>query len=1029
MGGLARLSRVRTLVRVMRFGILGPLQVTDLEGREVALGGRKQRSVLALLLLHAGAVVSNERLIDELWGEHTPATARKTLQTYVMRLRKALGNELLVTRPGGYLLQTAHAEFDLERFESLVAAGRHALAGGEPDQAAELLGGALRLWRGPPLADFTYEPFAQGEIARLVESRIAALEDRIDADLARGKAAALVGELEALVRQHPLRERLRAQLMLALYRGDRQADALAVYQRTRDHLTDELGLEPGAPLRSLQQAILNQDPSLSAGATRVGATSAERHSERLSRLADRRPGDIPRGVKVIGRDRELAELGELIADPEVSLVTLTGTGGVGKTTLGLEVARAAAPRFADGVSVVCLASIVSRQQVLSELARVLGIVLRADEPALDTVARILRTQERLLVLDNFEHVVEAAPAIGHLAAECPRLKLLVTSRTPLRVGLERLYPVSALTVSSSHEDHPVGDVGRSAAEILFTERATAANPAFTVTDGQAGAISELCRYLGGLPLALELAAARTAVLSPATILARLRSADEPLGPARRDAPARQRTLRATIDWSFQLIAPSEQVVFTRLAAFTSGFTVESVEAVCRDDGESAADALTALLDHGLIHRVPASRGVRLGMLEPIRRYALDRLRADPSYDEVIAGYAEHLATFATEAQAGLESDAQLEWLDRVDDEQANLRAALHGANSQSQFESALRIAGALTRYWHVRDLASELTAWLTRALAERAGDSTIRAQALYALGRSASHIGERQKAAQALEECVVISAELRDSRLVAGSESLLAALMLSERKLPEAAAHRERALACLATVENAATRAYVLMNVGGCTEDGHQDRRSRYLDERRLTLEAITVYESAGDLLGLPYARSNLGWAAWLADDLELARSNLERALVEAEAISVAGLRAVIQANLGLLDLTEGQDTSADAHLNAAITVLTQIGQVACAREALVGLAALSARQGATEESGRLLRAAQLTHGGPPGRGERLLRERYLSGVTAHPSRSRRSRQQEGRTTDIQIMIDEVSRGPGIANPAPRAGREARRSA
>lgn len=995
----------------MRFAVLGPLEVTDSGGRVLALGGRRQRSVLALLLLHAGAVVSNERFIDELWGEHTPASARKTLQTYVSRLRNVLGQNVLVTRPGGYMLAPHDGEFDLECFESLVATGRRALAGADPGEAAELLSRALALWRGAPLSDLSLEPFAQGEIARLVESRMAALEDRIDADLALGKSAALVGELEALVRDHPLRERLRAQLMLALYRGGRQADSLDAYQRTRDHLTRELGLEPGAALRSLQQAILNQDPSLSVGVPDRGQTPRHRRSDRLPRLTDRQQGGVPRGVEVIGRDHELAELGELIADPQVPLVTLTGTGGIGKTTLALEAVRKAIPGFADGVGVVCLASIVSRRQLLTELARVLGIELRADEPELETIARVLRAQERLLLLDNFEHLVDAAPAIGQLASACPRLKLLVTSRTPLRIALERVYPVRALRVSSSDEVKSVMYASRSAAETLFIERATAADPGFasTATD-DAAAIRELCRYLGGLPLALELAAARTAVLSPAAILERLRTADEPLGPARRDAPARHRTLRATIEWSCRLISPREQAVFTTLAVFTSGFTVETAEAVCGTTGASVPDALSALLDHGLIHRVPARHGVRLGMLEPIRRYALECLRADPNYDDVIARYAEHLASFATDAQAGLESHAQLEWLDRVDDEQANLRAFLQVANSKRQLDSALQIAGALIRYCHVRDLAAELAPWLTRALAEPPGDHAIRAQALYALGRSASHTGERQKATQALEECVAISEELHDSRLVAASESLLAALLLSERKLSDAATHRERALARLASVEDAPTRAYVLMNVAGCTKAAYQDPQARYLDERRLRLQSIAVYESAGDLLGLPYARSNLGWSAWLANDLKLARENLEQALVEAEAIGVAGLRAVIQANLGLVELVEGHDTAADTHLRAAIGVLTQIGQVASAREALIGLAALSARQGASDESARLLRAALLLHRGPPGRGERLLRERYLGADTADQSVGGNGDRSAARATHPQVMLRNVTR-------------------
>ena len=343
----------------MRFAVLGPLEVTDSGGRVLALGGRRQRSVLALLLLHAGAVVSNERFIDELWGEHTPASARKTLQTYVSRLRNVLGQNVLVTRPGGYMLAPHDGEFDLECFESLVATGRRALAGADPGEAAELLSRALALWRGAPLSDLSLEPFAQGEIARLVESRMAALEDRIDADLALGKSAALVGELEALVRDHPLRERLRAQLMLALYRGGRQADSLDAYQRTRDHLTRELGLEPGAALRSLQQAILNQDPSLSVGVPDRGQTPRHRRSDLTPRLTDREQAGVPRGVRVIGRDQELAELGQLIADPEVALVTLTGTGGIGKTTLALEAARAALRASPTGAWWSWLASIVS----------------------------------------------------------------------------------------------------------------------------------------------------------------------------------------------------------------------------------------------------------------------------------------------------------------------------------------------------------------------------------------------------------------------------------------------------------------------------------------------------------------------------------------------------------------------------------------------------------------------------------------------------------------------------------------------
>ena len=237
----------------MRFGILGPFEVADDEGRELALGGRKQRSVLVILLLHAGEVVSSDRLIDEVWGERAPATAAKTVQVYVSNLRKALGEGVLVTRAGGYVLQVKSEEVDLGRYQTLVAQGREVLRGGDPRRAAELLRSALGLWRGPALADFAYEPFAQSEVVRLEEARVGALEDRIDADLACAMHAALVGELEGLVLEHPLRERLHAQLMLALYRSGRQAEALGAYQRARDWLTDELGLEPGSELRKLSR--------------------------------------------------------------------------------------------------------------------------------------------------------------------------------------------------------------------------------------------------------------------------------------------------------------------------------------------------------------------------------------------------------------------------------------------------------------------------------------------------------------------------------------------------------------------------------------------------------------------------------------------------------------------------------------------------------------------------------------------------------------------------------------------------------
>ena len=694
-------------------------------------------------------------------------------------------------------------------------------------------------------------------------------------------------------------------------------------------------------------------------------------------------------------------MGSCSSDPEIALVTLTGTGGIGKTTLALEAARAAIGHFPDGVSVVWLASIVSEQQVLTELARVLGIELSSHEPAVDSIARVLQPQRRLIVLDNFEHVVAAAPAIGELVAGSPHLTLLATSRRSLGLGLERVYRVPPLAIAGAGVEH-------GAAEALFIERASAADSRFVVASADAEAVTDLCRHLGGLPLALELAAARTAVLSPADILARLRTTGEPLGPARRDAPARQRTLQATLDWSFELIEAPEQTLYARLAVFTAGFTTASAEAVCGDADLAVADCLVTLLDHGLIHRVGARHGVRLAMLEPIRDDALARLGDAPDGSDLVKRYAEHYASFAADAEVGLQGPNQLTWLDRVDDEQANLRAILQSASSQPQLDAALRIAAALSRYWYVRDLAPELVGRLTRALAHPPGGRAVRARALYTLGWAAEQIGERPTAAAALMECLEICHRLADDQLTALCESLLALHALHEGSMDHASEHRRRAIASLRGDADPVTRAQVLLNVAGCTADDEEGTQARRRSERALAIEAVELYGSVGDLFGLPYAKSNLGWTAWLAGDLELARANLEEALVAAKAISVIGLQAVIRGNLGLLELVEGRHVAARAHLSAALSVLARSGQAEPARETLVGLAALAADEGAVQRSARLLAAAHLLHDGPWGPGEELLHDRYLRDLAPDPPAGRpqvRTGGPQARTGDPEAIL------------------------
>ncbi len=943
----------------MRFQILGPFEVRDDLGREVVLGGPKQRAVLAILLLHMGEVVASERLIDELWAESPPKRAPNTLQVYVSNLRKPLGAGVLTTRSGGYRLEPGTFDLDAEEFEQLTAEGRRALRAGDAGGAHRLLVRALALWRGPALADFTYEPFAQGEIARLEEERIAASEDRLDALLATGGDAGLVGELERMIREHPLRERLRGQLMLALYRAGRQADALDAYRQARERLVDELGIEPGEELRALQAAILNQDPSLVVSAPITGAGTA------------RDVGVLPRrGAPVIGRERELRELDALLCDPEVALLTLTGTGGIGKTTLALEAARNARPYFPDGVTVIRLAATVDAQGVPGDLARALGITPSADESLLAALVRVLRGQERLLVVDNFEHLLPAATSISTLADECPRLKLLVTSRSPLHVSAERIFGVEPLAVPAL-EDEAVQD---SAAAALFLDRAATGHPGYALGEADKAALGELCRYLGGVPLALELAAARASVLSVPAILERLRGSFEQLGPAPRDAPERQRSLRATIEWSTNLIGREQRILFARLSVFGGGFTSESAEAVCGDLSLNVTDGLSVLLDQGLIHRVPARQGTRLAMLEPIRDYARERLREDPAREDVLRAFAEHFATFADDAAAGLAGHSQVSWIERLDDEQANLRAVVSGASSPPELEAALRIAGVVD-YWMLRPTSLAIEAWLAPALAAHHGDASVRAKACYTLAVRSALKGERQQAADAFAECLALSELTGNSRLALLSESRLAWVLYLLGADEDAARHRDHALTTLAAETDPLIRAQA--------NDWLVWRGEAEPEEVRASLEAYHLAaEAAGDVMRQASTAMSLGVESMMAGDYAVARDWLERAHAFMLPTWGTTLSGAIQANLGQIALYEGRIPEAHERLTEAARDAVQLGEPDKLQEVLIGLAAIAATDGDDRRAARLLATARAVYAGAMSQEATALHEHYLAGVS-----------------------------------------------
>ena len=689
--------------------MLGAVEVCTDDGALVRVPELKVRTLLAHLLVHCGETVPADRLIEDLWGERLPADPRGALQARVSQLRRVLDDaepgtrELVASQPPGYRLNVPAAAVDAGRFADSLERAR---AEADPRARATLLDDALTLWRGPAYADVADALFARPSAIRLDEQRLAAVEERAEALLELGEHALLGGELAELVARHPLRERLRAAHMRALYLSGRPNDALDAYHELRTRLRDELGTDPGPELVALHRAVLAHDPGLRPAAPPAGTRPAL--PVPLSNLVGR-DGDVERTVQLIGVER---------------LVTLVGIGGVGKTRLALAVAHRLGPQLVDGAMFVALDGLTAtgRDAAPSALADVAEAVCgvygaRADASpgtrvssgaGTDAVTQLVdavRGQRGVLVLDNCEHVVGAvAGVVARVLAAAPGLRVLATSREPLELPGEALHPVEPLAV-----DGP--------AVALFAARAAAADPGFALDATTEADVAAICRRLDGIPLAIELAAARVRSLGLRTLAERLGDRFAVLAGGRRGSPARQQTLRATLDWSWDLLTDAERAVLRRLSVCASGWTLEAAEDICA--GPGVLDTVAQLVDRSLVVRA----GTRYRMLDSVVAYAAERLAESGEVALVRDRHLAHHLALAERAAPQLRGREQRIWLELLDAESANMRVALDHAIAAADATAALRLVDALAWYWFLRGRPGEGIRAASAALAAAPPDA------------------------------------------------------------------------------------------------------------------------------------------------------------------------------------------------------------------------------------------------------------------------------------------------------------------
>ena len=917
----------------MDIRLLGAFSVNADDGAR-PLGGLRQRAVLAALAVHANEVVSIDRLADDVWSGEPPPSAVATLQRYVSHLRKALdGLPMAIETQGpGYVFTVAPDLIDAWRFERLIDEAR-ALSSTDPQGAIDRIDEALAYWRGAPLADFAYEEFAQPEVARLEELRLGALEVRNDAAIELGRARDIVPELESLVAQHPLREGFRGQLMRALHASGRRADALRVYSEGRNVLIEELGLDPGAELQRLEREILLEVPSLDTVDAPTGV-----------------PSNLPvETTTFVGRGPDIAEVTERLSTSR--LVTLTGPGGSGKTRLALRVASERSGDFPDGVWLVELGAVASGEHVAREVANQLGVLEERDADVTQLIVTSLAAKRCLIVIDCCEHVLDVvAPLVDRLLKAGSGPRVLATSREALGVAGEAPWPVRPMSLPPrEYGVSGLSSLGDFDAAQLFIDRAGSL-AGFVATDADAEAIVEICRRLDGIPLALELAAARTRVFKPAEFVTLLEDRFALLTNGERAALPRHRTLRATVEWSYELLTKTEQVVLDRVSVFAGVFSLRDAEAVCSDETLSrlaVVDAVASLVNKSLLVRSETDLGsTSYRLLDTIRQFGEEKLADSSAVDAVRARHASHFLSIATRTGPGVRGPEGRTALETLETRHDDLRAALSWLIAHERAADAQELAASLVSFWDTRYFVSEGREWLDRALALGPRGSTSWVKAAVGAAFLAHVIDDFTAAAKWCAEGVA-NCDPADFATRGRLESIRAEVTRSLENDPVLAARRalEAAALCRSAgdvwAEADAYRVLTLVSF---------DRNS-LVDATAYATECLRLFELSGDQQGTAGAGAMLAACARDAGDWQRARALYESSLVQFDEVGEPLGSALVIRSLASLAVLEGDYERATVLGREALLRNEGLGVVRGAGESCLVLAETALAQGQLDEA------------------------------------------------------------------------------